>query len=144
MKEYTKEKLEDMTTDEVVDLFLEIFKKNMDMIKFNEPSNEEWVFLCDHVGLEFVLKNYKVKDDNTFEVMFQKARLAYSSENIPNHLVLYKQPIDNKTTLNIEYPEPDTSTPFRKIPYPITILNHNGFGLKYKLPKKLLKEKRKK
>ena len=118
MKEYTKEKLEDMTTDEVVELFMEIFKKNMNKLKFNEPSNEEWIFLCDQIGLEFVLKNYKVKDDNTFEVMFQKARLAYSNENIPNHLVLYRQPIDNKITLSIEYPKSDIPKRFDFIEYP--------------------------
>lgn len=38
----------------------------------------------------------------------------------------------------------DMTTPFRKIPYPITILNHNGFGLNYKLPKKMLKRKKRK
>lgn len=141
--EYNKKKLEDMTTDEVVELFIKTFKEFMDKVNFNEPDNEEWVFLCDQEGLEFLLKNYKVKDDNTFEVMLQKARLIYR-ENFERHLFLYRQPIDNKITLNIEYPKVDMERPLHKIPYPITILNHNGFGLNYKLPKKLLKGKKRK
>lgn len=39
-------------------------------------------------------------------------------------------------------PKVDTERPFRNIPYPITILNHNGFGLNYKLPNKVLKSKK--
>lgn len=36
----------------------------------------------------------------------------------------------------------DMERPFRKLPYPITILNHDGFGLNYKLPNKVLKSKK--
>lgn len=115
--EYNKKKLEDMTTDEVVELFTKTFKEFMDKVNFNEHDNEEWVFLCDQVGLEFVLKNYKVKDDNTFEVMFQKARLIYR-ENFDRHLVLYRQPIDNKISLKLEYPKFDIPQRFDFIGYP--------------------------